>query len=344
MIDQENLSKLIEQQVTTAIAAEIQRLLESPQYIEKIGAEISAIINRRISVAMSTINVADIIEQRTQQTLQINRQAAMDIFPGIQDASDTKQLTLLPGVVVVENDLAAKNLEVVDHARLTNLSVHGDLTLTGSINTDNDSWNDLANIIAQRALTTMRDTWQMEMKSSIVNDIQQNGIDITSATIEGEPLVINGQLNFAITESRLQQLGDLRELTVNGPLTAGCLYSTSRRLGVNTQEPEMAVSVWDEEVSIGIGKTQQNTAFVGTTRSQDLSIGANGRGDITISKDGITTIKKLYVGKNQIGHATEVPNWSGTKGDIIINTNYSPGDAFAWICLGAFRWQTLKAA
>lgn len=344
MIDQENLSKLIEQQVSVAIAAEISRILESPDYVDKIGAEISAIINRRISVAMSTINVADIIEQRTSQLLKINREAATDLFPGIQDASDTKQLTLLPGVVVVEHDLATKNLEVVDHARLTNLSVHGDLTLTGSINTDNASWNDLANTISQRALATMRETWQSEMKSSIVDDIRLRGIDITSATINGEPLVANGQLNFAVTQSRLERVGDLKELTVTGPLTAGCLYSTNRRMGVNTQEPEMALSVWDEEVSIGLGKSKQNTAFMGTTRSQDLSIGTNGRGDIVISKDGATTIKKLYVGKNQIGHATEVPNWSGTKGDIIFNTAYTVGDAFAWICLGAFRWQTLKAA
>lgn len=344
MIDQQHLTKLIEQQVATAIATEIQRILESPEYIEKIGTEISAIINRRISVAMSTVDIPSIIAERTRDSLEINRELALDIFPGIQDLSDQKQLTLMPGVAVVENDLATKNLEVVDHARVTNLSVHGNFTLNGSINTDNASWNDLAQSITQRALSTMRDTWQAEMKTALVDDIRVRGIEIDSATINGEPLIANGQLNFAVTESRLQRVGDLKELTVTGPMTAGCLYTTNRRLGVNTQEPEMAVTVWDEEVCIGLGKNRSNAAFMGTTRNQDLNIGVNGRGDITINKDGVTTVKKLYVGKNQIGHSAEVPNWSGTKGDVIINTAYAPGEAFAWICLGAFRWQTLKSA
>ena len=65
---------------------------------------------------------------------------------------------------------------------------------------------------------------------------------------------------------------------------------------------------------------------------------------IEIDPAGLTRIKKLQVGLHKISHDVQVPGWSGTRGDIVFNSNPGPDRVFAWVCLGAHKWQTLKSA
>ena len=92
-----------------------------------------------------------------------------------------------------------------------------------------------------------------------------------------------------------------------------------------------------------IGKFKQQEAYIGTNRTQGLNIGVNKDAQISIDTTGITAIKKLRVGQHRIVFGTEVPNWSGTRGDLIFNSNPTPNSPFAWVCLGAFKWKTIKA-
>ena len=115
-----------------------------------------------------------------------------------------------------------------------------------------------------------------------------------------------------------------------------------KRVGVNTEEPEMAISVWDEEVCVSVGKYKNQQAYIGTNRNHAVSIGVNKEPQITLDTEGLTTVKKIRVGQHRIGHASEVPGWSGTRGDIMFNSNPTPGSAFGWVCLGAFKWKALK--
>ena len=73
-------------------------------------------------------------------------------------------------------------------------------------------------------------------------------------------------------------------------------------------------------------------------------LGTNRQNHLQIDTAGLTTVQKLRVGKNIIGHGKTVPNYEGNKGDIVFNVDMTPDAPFAWICLGAFRWQALKAA
>jgi hypothetical protein len=115
-------------------------------------------------------------------------------------------------------------------------------------------------------------------------------------------------------------------------------------VGINTNAPTSALSVWDNEVTIDIGKRSQNTAQLGTNKAQDLVLVTNNKEQLKIDKDGVTWINKLKVGHNSISHDIATPGYSGSKGDIVFNTAYVPGGTFAWICLGSFRWQELKSA
>jgi hypothetical protein len=157
-------------------------------------------------------------------------------------------------------------------------------------------------------------------------------------------MVDQNSLSSKITESKLQSVGQLRQLSVAGEASVyNTLHVKNKRIGINTEMPEMALSVWDEEVSVVIGKNKTKQAYLGTNRDQSLVIGVNRLPQIEIDTDGITTIKQLRVGVHRISHASQVPGWSGTRGDIVFNS--SPNDhVFAWVCLGAHRWQTLKSA
>ena len=75
-----------------------------------------------------------------------------------------------------------------------------------------------------------------------------------------------------------------------------------------------------------------------------LSFRLSGVGQLTIDADGLTTIKKLQVGLHKISHATQVPGWSGTRGDMVFNASPGSDRVFAWVCLGAYKWQVLKSA
>ena len=82
-----------------------------------------------------------------------------------------------------------------------------------------------------------------------------------------------------------------------------------KRLGVNTEQPDSALNVWDEEVSVSIGKYKNQEAYFGTNRDQALNIGVNKLPHITIGTDGITSIKKLRVAQYLIGHGIAVPGY-----------------------------------
>jgi hypothetical protein len=115
-------------------------------------------------------------------------------------------------------------------------------------------------------------------------------------------------------------------------------------LGVNTSSPEAALSIWDEEVSVVVGKHKAKHAYIGTARDQTLSLGVNRTPYLDIDNTGLTTVKKLQVCVHKFGHATQVPGWLGTKGDIVFNANPGADRVFAWVCTGSYNWQVIKGA
>jgi hypothetical protein len=240
--------------------------------------------------------------------------------------------------VVVENCLTADHLTFVTSATVKDLSV------TGSINTDNRSWDTLSNHISKKTLDQLTDQWRESLINDVENKIREQGIDFTQVQIDGVRVVTGDTLSRKITNSSLQQVGVLKSLSVAGEAH---IYNTvsvlNKRLGINTQEPEMALSVWDEEVSILAGKFKDKSAYIGTGRLQNLVLGVNRTPAVEIDVDGITAIKKLRVGVHRISHGTEVPNYAGTKGDIVFNANPSINDnVFAWQCLGGFKWKIIR--
>jgi hypothetical protein len=323
------------------ILTAIQSLGRDPAWIEKIERMVNQAMVQRVVAGLSSIDVNGTIRQRVDENMSDLSNSVIQKLqtPGIQDHAQQLELTVMDENVVVENCLTANNLEVVTSAKIK------ELTVTGSINTDNRAWQTLSDHISDKTLKRLTTEWRDSLINDVESKIREHGIDFSQVQIDGVRVVAGDTLSRKITNSNLQSVGLLKELKVVGEAH---IYNTvsvlNKRLGINTQEPEMALSVWDEEVSILAGKFKDKAAYLGTGRAQNLVLGVNRTPAVEIDIDGTTAIKKLRVGVHRISHGTEVPNYAGTKGDVVFNANPTVNDnVFAWQCLGGYKWKLIKA-
>ena len=338
-------SDAIQQQVTNGvqndIATAISTITQDPAWLARIEQTINqAVVYQTIS-KISSIDINTVIQDRVDENIDrfLEKLRAEFASTGINDQATRNQMTVMDEATVFENNLVANNLTIASGATIQNLAV------TGSINTDNHSWNILADNIAEKAWAKITDDWQRDLVRQVADHIKTDGIEFERVSIGGELLVDGDRLGKIIKETSIETTGVLRNLRVAGAAHLNDTFTVvKKRVGINTEEPEMALSVWDEEVALIFGKHKLKEAYIGTSRVQALTLGVNRVGQLTIDADGLTTIKKLQVGLHKISHATQVPGWSGTRGDMVFNASPGSDRVFAWVCLGAYKWQVLKSA
>lgn len=340
-IDSATVKQIIDQAVQDNILTAIQDLGRDPAWLEKIERLINQSMVQRVVAGLSTVDITGLVRQRVDENmLDLGDKVVKKLqTPGIQDHAQQCELTVLDENVVVENCLTANRINVVNSATIKELSV------TGSINTDNRAWQTLSNDISEKTLNLLTNDWRDSLIEDVEDKIREKGINFTQVQIDGVRVIAGDTLSNKITNTNIQTLGVLKNLNVSGEAH---IYNTvsvlNKRLGVNTQEPEMALSVWDEEVSILAGKFKDRAAYIGTGRLQNLVLGVNRTPAVEIDVDGVTAVKKLRVGVHRISHGTEVPNYAGTKGDVVFNANPSiNNNVFAWQCLGGFKWKIIRS-
>ena len=335
------ITQAIDNGIQALVNAAIDNLVIDTEWQNKIERSVNHIMTMRLSDRLSSIDINSLIVSHIDAGIDRWQDRLKRDFRtnGISDQANNIELTVLDGVVVVERDFVAKNIQVEQDLIVNNLVV------SGVINTDNRSWNELKDVISQQVLTATTEQWRQDLVDQVVLESRTAGINFDSVMVDDLPLIENKTLSAAVVDSHLQSIGTLRNLRVAGTAQFGQTMQVSgRRVGINTQDPEMALAVWDEEVSIIAGKLSKQQAFVGTARLQNLAIGVNRTPQIEIDVDGLTTIKQLRLGRHRISHAGTVPGYSGTRGDLVLNSDPKPGTPFAWVCLGAFQWQSLHSA
>jgi hypothetical protein len=341
-VDPNLIQRLVEQAVETNINKLVDQICADPAWTERVEQLINQATVQETMSRLNAIDIGPTIRNQVDVRMSVFTDSILKNFTstGIVDQATKCELIVLEDGVVVENCLTANSIEAMESLRVQNLVV------TGSINTDNLSWTALANSISQKTLNQLTESWNKDLVDQVVTQIQEHGINFDQVLVKGQTIINGNQLTRAVTESSLQSVGTLKNLSVSGEakFNNNTLNVLNKRLGVNTDTPEKAIGVWDEEVSIVIGKHKLNQAYFGTNREQSVAIGVNREPQIEINTDGLTTIKKLQIGLHKISHATQVPGWSGNKGDMVFNANFGADRVFAWVCLGAYRWQTLKSA
>lgn len=335
-VDHDYVKQAVNDSTQLVIQSAIDELSVDPVWLEKIEQLISQQTTQRVLASLSTVDIRPIIKSSVDKAVESMK---AKVFQGIQNEAQSVELTVLDKNVVVENTFTAKNITAVESVTVENLVVNG------SINTDSASWTALSETISQQTMDKITDDWRESLIQSVKQSITETGIDFDTVTIGGQSLVSDNTLSPAITQSSLTSVGTLQKLIVAGNTKLNDTVNVNKkRVGINTEEPDMALSLWDEEVAVSVGKFKSQTAYIGTVRKQGISIGVNRTPAIEIDDDGLTAVKKIQVGFHKISHATEVPNYSGTRGDIVFNANPTLNDSvFAWQCLGGFKWKVIRA-
>jgi len=355
MIEAENLAATIEKQIrqsldsfiTVYIKKTIEELVLDPVWIDRVEQSINQEFARKFSEKLSMLDVNTLVAEHIDAALDRWKSKLLTDFctQGITDNAETTELTILPGAVIAENDLISAQLQTHGDAEIMGTAKIKNLVVTGSINTDNISWHELSNISADRALSKMTEDWKNSLCQQILDLARTQGIDFNAITVQGSPLVNGNSLSPFITETSIQKTSVLRDLTVAGEThLADTVNILNKRMGINTQQPEMALGLWDEEVSLVAGKLKQQQAYIGTSRSQSMSIGVNRVPYIEIDTEGLVRVHRLRVDQWKVEFSDQPPGHSGTRGDILFNTDPKPGAPFAWQCLGGHRWQAIRSA
>lgn len=178
-------------------------------------------------------------------------------------------------------------------------------------------------------------------------------------------------LGTSIQKSNLKEVGRLRQLTVDGDLNIGdsLFYSpASNRLGLGTDAPNGAVSIFDSNVELILGGSPEARGILGTFTHSDLELVTDNlprvtitaRGDVVLGSSAKGQIQATVHGKLAVNVNTPDPTvdlhvagpikFSGnlhttgtqppssgnyTVGDIIWNSTPTPGNWVGWICVSS---------
>jgi hypothetical protein len=355
MIEVENLAATIESQIKSTVDSHIvsyikktiEELILNPIWINNIESTINQDFSRKFAEHISLTDINSLVGQNLDSALDRWKLKLLQGFAttGIADNSTELELTVMPGAVVVEHDLVSSKLNVQTDAEILGTAKINNLCVTGSINVDNPSWNEIRDDIAIKTLEKIDAEWQLQLCQQVLELAREQGIDFEKITINGSPVIDGNTLNSAITETNIKKTGSLRNLTVDGPADlTGTMSVRKGRVGINTETPEMALGIWDEEVSLIAGKLAKQKAYIGTSRLQNIGIGVNRNVYLEIDTEGTVSVNRLRVSQWRVDFQDQTPGYSGTRGDIVFNTNPKPGSPFAWQCLGGFRWQPLRSS
>jgi hypothetical protein len=244
---------------------------------------------------------------------------------GIDDRATQCQLTIMDAGTVFENTLYAAQIEVRGNA-----VIDGDLIIKGSIPRNSQTYQNILEDVNSISSAT---------QDRILNYLQTQTLDVAQLTIDNRVVIEGNTLTTAVLNSRLQSVGVLRDLQTAGEtLLSETLYTTNRRVGINTMDPSTALSIWDEEIELGVGKVSLNTAQFGTRRDHDLILSSNGKNNVTLKSDGTTEIAQLRLGNMQFLTRPSPPADNLPKGTVVFNENPSLGGPLGWVSLGDARW------
>jgi len=239
---------------------------------------------------------------------------------GFTDNAENIELTIDERGVVVHNNLTTnhvgainvevEHLTVTDNAEFNNATFKGDVNIIGKLTADS------------------------------LGSLQEQLNDKQSYTINGKTVLSENTLGPSILESNLRRIGNLKELQVEGEVLLGdSLYvSPTGRVGINTDEPTHALTLWDQEVCLTVGKLQKDTAVIGTERNQDIVLKSGTNNNATLKADGTTVIEKPVLNGKTFTTSVMSPGYAGQLGDICWNSNPQQGQPIGWVCIGGAQW------
>jgi hypothetical protein len=340
------VNSAVQNTITPIILKTVDDLVLDPDWLIQVEQRAQQQVSQKLVGRISNIDLQTMIRDQIDAALESWRYKLVENFnsAGITDRASRTQMVIMDEAVVINTALSSVSANVEMDAEVGGCLRVKDLAVRGDINLDNRAWQKLEDAVAERVNNHIDQTWRETLISQVLALAKTQGIDFDSVTVGGQQLVKDATLGSHITHSNLATVGVLEKLTVSGESSlSGVMQISSKRVGINTKDPEMALSIWDEEVNLLLGKHSKDGAFLGTGRRQTLSIGINRRPSIRINEDGqVSFDQNITVDRFCLGFTDHTPGHSGTRGDILFNSDPKPGQPFAWTCLGGYKWKSLK--
>ncbi len=253
---------------------------------------------------------------------------------GIQDLSDNVQLTLLNEAVVIENNVVTLGLQVKGTTVL-----EGDLVIHGNVPPESQFYSSLISNTVHGVKQSMDQEFFGDYASVIFERIREQGLDLNRITLNGTEVITGNKLNYGITDTNITRVGMIKDLQTQGEsYLSEVLYAGKNKIGINTLEPAYSLTVWDQEVEVGIGKRSRDTGWIGTSRRQDLIISANNQDNLILQQDGSVGVQRLHVNKVSLISSASTPSTAEPKGTVAFNENPAPGQPIGWVSLGNGAW------
>ena len=249
---------------------------------------------------------------------------------GIQDIASAIELTVMDGMVVIESNMVADQISVNSASEFkSSLNVAGDLRVGGNLILLNSSFNQQVAALVDDRLTAE--------KSKPID------IDFTPVMSDGKEVLTANKLGPSVVFSNLRKVGNLQDLNVIGPMIASdTLHVIDGMVGINTDAPVGALTIWDEDTELTIRKHKSKTVYLGTTRDCDLVIGTAGNPALSVRRDSSVAVNSLAIGSISIVVSDKIPEQQGKPGDLVIMADPKSDQPWAYQCLGGNTWAALK--
>jgi len=291
---------------------------QMPRVVQSIHDRIDSVLSETVDQKLSNLTFPEAsIDPKLIDTsqLKISRHNIVDFgnTAGIQDMSDQVQLTVMDDCVVVEDQVITKSIQA---NTLNADTVYVDTLIAKDIASDQ--------------------LWVQELTDNILAQVPIPPAPPKPKDWSWEIAEVDAKIDVAIKKQ-----GEIKELEVYGEaLLSDVLYTTpgNKRVGINTMDPSDALTVWDNEVEVVVGKHKSQEGYVGTRRRQDLNLGANNKVGACIRSDGSVAIQKLELMHRTISQSQTTPGHSAKQGDIVLNSKPKVGSPMGWVCLDGIKW------
>jgi cytoskeletal protein CcmA (bactofilin family) len=179
----------------------------------------------------------------------------------------------------------------------------------------------------------------------------------SSYKIDDTDVLTIGELGRTVAKSNLREVGQLKNLTVLGDThLAGfaAFNGTLGRLGINTENPNSALSVVENDVEVMIGAYRPNVGHIGTHSSDDLALVTDNTTRITLKNNG-----QVIFG-NETTRNADVRIYGTLQVDTVVSDSridrYSPlefkaskdqeiyGQGLQWTGTGSMRQFVMRAS
>ena len=349
----ESLKDQVSQNILKSAADKINTDINQSLSTINLPATINAIINNQLKVLLTDATFPDnsiphtaVNFSNVKLTGDVIHGGVINNFSsiGIQDLSTFVQVTLMDNGTVFEGPIYSPELNIKGPGQIEgDLTVTGNLNISGTLVEGSHAFKQVvqhcAEITHELLKQSLNTDWYSTYATIIFNKIKDEGLELNHITQDGKTIVNGNQLGYHIVDTNIQRLGMVRDLQTTGEaLLSETLYTTKKRVGINTLDPSSALSVWDEECELVMSKRKTDVGYIGSPRHQSVILGSNNKENITLEPDGSATFSKINVGKISLSSSDTIPSYDAPKGHLVYNELPDIGQPVYWVSLGGARW------